>query len=153
MRSERPAEGRPPARRHQGASCQGNRPREPLTICAAGGCDYARIGHDLIHGYAFEIANEQAIAAKRHILADFLAREAKALDWAAAHRADYAGVPARETGLPVGIAGTMVEKNLRRVAPIDAALIADQQVVLDTFRDAGELRTARPLKQALQRSL
>lgn len=110
-------------------------------------------GHDLINGYGFEIANEQAIATKPRLLADFLARETKALGWAAAHRADYAAVLARETGLPAAVAATMVEKNLRRAVPIDAPLIADQQVVLDTFRAAGEIRTVRPLDQAFQRSL
>ncbi|NWK96300.1 aliphatic sulfonate ABC transporter substrate-binding protein [Sphingobium lactosutens] len=105
-------------------------------------------GQTLIHGYAFEVANEQAIARKRTILVDFLQREAKALDWAAAHPADYARVLAAETGLPLDIALIMVRKNSRHAVPISRAIVADQNIVLDTFRDAGEIKPTRPLDDA-----
>lgn len=110
-------------------------------------------GHDLLAGYAFEVANEQAIAEKQAILADFLVREAKALEWVATHKDDYARVLSKETGLPFAIARAMVEKNARRAVQIDDRVIADQQVVLDTFRKAGEIKTARTLEQAFQRKL
>ncbi|WP_311267867.1 ABC transporter substrate-binding protein [Sphingobium sp. WCS2017Hpa-17] len=105
-------------------------------------------GQNLIHGYVFEVANEQAIATKRTILADFLQREAKALDWATAHPAGYAKVLAAETGLPPDIALIMVRKNSRHAVPISPAVIEDQRIVLDTFGQAGEIKPARPLDQA-----
>jgi len=105
-------------------------------------------GQKLIWGYAFEVANEQAIADRKALLADFLRREAKALDWAATHQAEYARTLAAETGLPPDIALVMVEKNGRRSVPIDQRVIEDQNVVLKTFADAGEIRTDRPLEKA-----
>lgn len=105
-------------------------------------------GQTLIHGYVFEVANEHAIARKQTILADFLQREAKALDWAAAHPDDYANVLAAETGLPLNIARIMVRKNNRHVVPISQAVIDDQKVVLETFGQAGEIKSVRALDQA-----
>lgn len=105
-------------------------------------------GQTLIHGYVFEVANEAAIADKRNILVDFLRREARALDWAAAHPDDYARVLAAETGLPGDIARIMVRKNSRHAVPIGPAIIEDQKIVLDTFSQAGEIKSNRPLDQA-----
>jgi sulfonate transport system substrate-binding protein len=108
-------------------------------------------GHDLINGYGFEVSNEQAIASKPKLLADFLAREAKALTWAASHQDIYAQVLAKETGLPLDIAKVTVEKNNRQAVTIDDGVIADQQVVLDTFRKSGDIKTARSLTEAFYR--
>lgn len=109
-------------------------------------------GHDLVAGYGFEVANETAIANKSSQLSDFLAREAKALIWATTHVDAFSKVLAKETGLPLDIAKVMVAKNARLSAPIDDNVVRDQQVVLDTFRAAGEIKTTRPLTQAFHRS-
>lgn len=105
-------------------------------------------GRDLIWGYGFEVANEKAIADRKALLTDFLRREAKALDWAATHQADYARTLAAETGLPPDIALVMVQKNGRRSVPMDRRVIDDQKLVLETFAGAGEIRTDRPLASA-----
>lgn len=118
------------------------------TTAIAEGARVVADGQNLIHGYAFEVANEQAIGDKRAILTDFLQRESKALDWAAAHSADYAKVLAKETGLPLDIALVMVRKNNRHTVPITPSVIDDQRIVLDTFGHAGEIKPARPLDQA-----
>jgi sulfonate transport system substrate-binding protein len=105
-------------------------------------------GKDYTGGYGFEVANVAAIRDKRAILSDFLAREAKALVWSAHHLDAFGKVLAKETGLPADIARVAVEKNARQFAPIDAALLADQQQVLDTFVHAGAIVAKRPLGQA-----
>lgn len=105
-------------------------------------------GQKLIWGYGFEVANEQAIARKKGMLADFLRREDKALEWASAHMSDYARVLAAETGLPPDIALTMVRKNSRRAVPINQRLIDDQRIVLDTFRETGDIKSDRPIRDA-----
>lgn len=105
-------------------------------------------GQTLIWGYAFEVAHEQAIAQKNGILRDFLKREARALEWAAAHASEYSKALAAETGLPPDIALTMVRKNSRRAVPIDKKVIDDQQIVLDTFHAAGAIKSSRPLDGA-----
>lgn len=118
------------------------------TTAIAEGARVVADGQNLIHGYVFEVANEQTIATKRTILADFLQRESKALDWAAAHPADYAKVLANETGLPLDITLVMVRKNSRHAVQISPEIIGDQKIVLDTFRQAGEINPTRPLDQA-----
>lgn len=118
---------------------------------AAAMAEGARIvvdGRAFSNGTGFDVASEAAIADKRAILTDFLAREATAMDWAQAHPGDYAGVLMRETGLPEAIARATVDRNSRVRAPIDAALIAEQQIVLDTFRASGDVKGTRPLKDA-----
>lgn len=118
---------------------------------AAAMAEGARIvvdGRPYSSGAGFDVASEAAISGKRAILTDFLAREANALNWAQAHPADYARVLMRETGLPEAIARATVDRNSRVRAPIDASLIAEQQIVLDTFRASGEVKGERLLKDA-----
>lgn len=102
-------------------------------------------GQNIVSGYSFGVANETAIDGKRKLLDDFLNREAKALAWAHAHPDLYAGVLARETGLPLDIAQDFAMKTARRRVPIDATVIADQKRVLDDFRTAGTVSGQRPL--------
>jgi len=105
-------------------------------------------GQSLVRSYSFEVANETAIARKQPLLADFAEREARALDWMAGHKDQYAAMLAGETGLPLDIARITAEKNQRRSVPIDAQLIADQVIVLDTFTRSGDIATPRPIEGA-----
>lgn len=107
-------------------------------------------GHDLTVGYGFDVANDTAIATKRALLVDFLRREGDALRWAAAHPDAYARVLAAETGLPPAIARIMVDKNRRLPVAIDARVVADQQIVLDTLRRAGLIRRPRSIDEAFR---
>ncbi|MBO9725684.1 MAG: ABC transporter substrate-binding protein [Novosphingobium sp.] len=105
-------------------------------------------GHDFVQGYGFEVAPDSAIASKREQLSDFLLREARALEWAKGHIDEYGAVLAKETGLPPAIARATAEKNIRLRVPIDNRVISDQQIVLDTFRKFGEVKSVRPLDGA-----
>lgn len=121
----------------------------PYTVAAlAEGARVVADGRGLSQGNSFDVASEQAIAEKRPLLQDFLAREAKAMDWARDHAADYAQVLARETGLPLAIALGTVQRQRRTRKPVDAALIKDQQVILDTFRNAHAFTGNRPIDAA-----
>jgi len=117
--------------------------------------EHARIvvdGNGLVRGVGFDVANAQSVETKRAILADFLKREAKAMDWAATHKPEYAAVLARETGLPMEIAQDYADKNKRRRVPIDAPLIAEQAQVLDDFAAAGAVSGKRDLNAAFDTS-
>jgi sulfonate transport system substrate-binding protein len=105
-------------------------------------------GRGLAQGYGFDIAHESAITNKRPLLDDFLKREARALEWASTHVDEFAKVLAHETGLPLPIAREFAGRGSRLPIPIDRALINRQQVVLDTFRQFGEVKADRPLKDA-----
>ncbi|WP_157218873.1 ABC transporter substrate-binding protein [Flavisphingomonas formosensis] len=109
-------------------------------------------GRGLVRGIGFDVANDSAAAAKREILADFLKREAKALDWAATHKDAYGDLLAKETGLPQAIARDYAEKNQRLRVPIDAALIAEQRQVLEDFTAAGAVAGKRDLNAAFDTS-
>lgn len=107
-------------------------------------------GRDLIAGYAFEVANERAIADKRPLLADFLDREARALQWAIAHPSDYAKLLSAETGLPYDIAYIMVEKHSRHQVPMDEKLLIDQRTIVETLARSGDIKPARKLENAFE---
>lgn len=110
-------------------------------------------GQTLVKGYGFDVANVDAIAAKRAILADFLEREAKALAWARSHPDEYGAVLAKETGLPIEVARDYARKNGRTAVPIDDGVIADQQQVIDDFRASGAIKGDRVLADGFDREL
>ncbi len=105
-------------------------------------------GQGLMSGYGFEAASLQAITAKRAQVADFLARLSRAQRWLGAHRAEYAAVLARETGLDLDIAAATVSSTRGEPVPIDAAVLAEEQAVLDRFIAAGAIAGRPDLKQA-----
>ncbi|MFT3965020.1 MAG: ABC transporter substrate-binding protein [Sphingobium sp.] len=105
-------------------------------------------GQTLMRGTSFDAASEKAIAAKRGILKDFLAREAKALLWARDHVDDYAAVLSQDTGLPLPIAREMVIRNERQAVPFSPDFVAEQQAVIDTFHAAGEVKNAPLVRNA-----
>lgn len=109
-------------------------------------------GRTLVRGYGLDVANDAAIGSKRALLADFLDREAKALDWARRNPEPYAAVLARETGLPIDIARDFAVKNARTAARIDDAVVADLQQVVDTFQRSGAAQAERPVPDAFDRS-
>lgn len=121
----------------------------PYTVAAlAEGARIVVDGRGLSQGNSFDVANEQAIVEKRALLQDFLAREARAMAWSQQHTTEFAKVLAHETGLPEAIALGTVQRAKRARTPIDAALVKDQQVILDTFRNAGEFKGTRPIADA-----
>lgn len=123
-----------------------------LTTALAGGGRVIVDAKDFPRSYGFEVASERAVATKRALLADFLAREARALAWARTNKAAYAAVLARETGLPLDIALTMVEKTQRQRVPLDDAVVAAQHIVARRFEAAGALKVSRAIDAGFDRS-
>ncbi|HEX7819075.1 MAG TPA: ABC transporter substrate-binding protein [Sphingobium sp.] len=119
-----------------------------ITLALSEGYRVLVDGKSLLAGAGFDVASDAAIAGKRELLKDFVAREAAALEWAKAHVDDYAKVLSRETGLPFGIAREMSIRNARVAVPFTPSLIAEQQTVVDTFRAAGEIKATRSIKDA-----
>jgi sulfonate transport system substrate-binding protein len=109
-------------------------------------------GNTLVSGYGFLVANNDAISGKRILLADFLKREAKALEWQKTHKEEFARVLSKETGLPLDIARNYANKNARSSVPIDDAVIADQRQVLTDFKAAGAVEGKRDLAAAFDKS-
>ena len=86
------------------------------------------------------VTSVASIASKRAQLTDFLARFARAQDWARVHPADYAAIFATVTGLSTAVARRVVAHLNYRVVPIDAAVISDHQGVADLYLRAGVIR-------------
>jgi sulfonate transport system substrate-binding protein len=118
--------------------------------------DHARVLEDsrtLLKGIGFEAATEQAIAAKRGQLDDFLRRLAKAERWAEGHQDAYAQALAKDTGLPLDVArDTVLARGRTGVVPIDAGIEADERVVLEHFRAAGVIASTPDVHGALDPS-
>ncbi|MDO7842047.1 ABC transporter substrate-binding protein [Sphingomonas sp. CA1-15] len=102
---------------------------------------------------AFDVANAAAITPKRALIRDFLAREAKALDWARAHPEAYAQVLSRETGLPIDIARASFDRNNRTAVAIAPAVLAHEQAIADRFGRAGLIAPTRPIAEAFDASV
>ena len=117
--------------------------------------DHTRIvadGKGLLSGIGFEAATDQAIAAKHAQLADFLGRLAKAQRWEGDHKAEFAAVLAKETGLPADVALYTVSQARGAPAPIDASIIAEERQTLDHFLKAGVIATAPNIDGAFDAS-
>lgn len=105
-------------------------------------------GSTLFESCSFDVVHENVLRDKADLLVDFLARENKAMAWRSGHVADYAGVLAKETGLPLPIAQQTAAKMLLLDAPITPQLVARQQEILDVFVRSGELVAKRPMADA-----
>ncbi|QOT73629.1 ABC transporter substrate-binding protein [Sphingobium fuliginis] len=99
-----------------------------------------------------DIAHGDSIGPKRALLADFLRREAKAVEWARAHPDEFAQVLAKETGLPLDIARASFDRNNRVARPINGKIVAHEQDITQRFQRAGLTEGKRPVADAFDRS-
>jgi sulfonate transport system substrate-binding protein len=117
--------------------------------------DHARIladGRGLLSGVGFEAAFDGSIDAKHRQLEDFLRRLAQAQRWEAAHKAEYAAVLAKETGLPADVALYTVSQARGVPSPIDAAIIGEERETLSRYAAAGVVSAAPNIDGAFDRS-
>ncbi|MBO9526186.1 MAG: ABC transporter substrate-binding protein [Sphingobium yanoikuyae] len=94
-------------------------------------------GANLPTGAGFYAANDKAIDQKRALLADYVARLARARAWARDHLNDYARVLAKETGIPVEVARFAARSNVGEAVPIDAVLVREQGRIFERYHAAG----------------
>lgn len=121
-----------------------------LTLALGGGARLIADAEDYGPLYRFEVANEAAIRDKGDLLRDFLAREARALDWSAAHPHEWAVALARETGLAPHVAEQVVRKYRHAPVALDGALAAHLDAAAARFARAGLLKlSGRPAAEVL----
>ena len=90
-------------------------------------------GRGLMSGLSYETATASALAGKRDLIVDFKARLERALRWGLANPDAYAAAWSRETGVPLDISKLTLTARGFTPAPIDKAMIADQQHVVDLY--------------------
>lgn len=118
---------------------------EPYTSAAelAGLVRVVRDGNGITPGLSFAVASETALATKRVLLADYAARLARARAWALKDPAPYAAVWSKLIGLPEAVPLRWFGRAQYRAVPIDAAVIADEQRIIDLYVRAGLIPKAR----------
>ncbi len=123
-----------------------------VALAKADGARSLADGKGILSGYGFDVAGPRAIADKRPQLEDFLRRLARAKRWVADHKAEYAAVLSKETGLAPAITAYTVTNTRSEPVPIDAAVLAEERRTLEGFRAAGALTVAPDLAAAFDSS-
>jgi sulfonate transport system substrate-binding protein len=90
-------------------------------------------GQGLMSGLSYQVATERAIGEKRDLLRNFTDRMEKALHWGLANVDAYATAWANETGVPYEVSRQTLLARGFSPAPIDAAMITDQQHTIDVY--------------------
>lgn len=115
---------------------------EPYTALAETS-RHARVlvsGRGLLPGLSYLAATDEAIAAKRPVLQDFLQRVVKAQAWSYRHVDAFSTTLAKIIGIPPEAAKLQFERRQQRWVPIDAQVIADQQRTADFYHQVGLIR-------------
>ncbi|MEU2432177.1 ABC transporter substrate-binding protein [Streptomyces sp. NPDC007861] len=98
-------------------------------------------GNGLVNGLGFQVAAPSALADKEKAAAigDYLERLRRAQDWVFDHPEQWAEVWAKDTGLPYEVALDAVKRSYATRVPVavDAAAIASEQKIADTFAGLG----------------
>nr|WP_198088840.1 ABC transporter substrate-binding protein [Variovorax sp. E3] len=121
---------------------------EPYTALAEVS-HHARVlvsGRGLLPGLSYLAATDNAIAAKRPVLQDFLQRVVKAQLWSYRNVDAYSAALARIIGIPPEAAKLQFERRQQKWVAIDAQVIADQQGTADFYRQVGLIKQPLDVK-------
>lgn len=114
---------------------------DPYTsqVLRGGNARVLTTGEGLVNGLSFQVASPAALkdAGKSKAIGDLLDRLRRAQDWVFKHPEAWAKVWAKETGLPYDVALDAVKRSYGTRVPVavDAAAIASEQQIADTFAD------------------
>jgi sulfonate transport system substrate-binding protein len=106
-------------------------------------------GTGLVKNYQFYLAAKTFVAAHPDVLRVVLEEIGETDAWAAVHQADVAQLLAPKTGLPVDVLTTSLARLTYGVAPLDPTVVANQQLVADTFSKLGIIPKAVSVKDAV----
>jgi sulfonate transport system substrate-binding protein len=87
------------------------------------------------------------------LLADFIARQTRAQDWARQHSEEYAKLFADQTGLPIEVTRLVVKHMNYRYVPIDDSIIRAHQEVADLYLKAAVIRQPVNVSTAFDRTV
>jgi sulfonate transport system substrate-binding protein len=97
-------------------------------------------GEGLTPGLGFQVATPTAIKDKRPELEDFVRRLAAARAWSAGNVSSYAETWGKLMNIPASVPLNWLTRAKIRIAPIDDAVIADEQTTIDLYFRAGLIK-------------
>jgi sulfonate transport system substrate-binding protein len=103
-------------------------------------------------GLGFQVASPDAIRDKRTQLEDFLRRLTAARAWSLTNVSAYAETWGRLMGIPPAVPLNWLSRAKIRVAPIDDAVVADEQKTIDLYFRAGLIKQKLDAADIVDRS-
>ena len=97
-------------------------------------------GEGLTPGLGFQVAAPTAIKDKRPELEDFVRRLVAARAWSAGNVSSYAETWGKLMNIPTSVPLNWLTRAKIRIAPIDDAVIADEQTTIDLYFRAGLIK-------------
>ncbi len=97
-------------------------------------------GDGLTPGLSFTVATTEAIRDKREALADFVRRLTVARAWSQDHVDGYAASWGKLMNIPAAVAVNWLSRAKITIAPIDDAVVADEQQTIDLYLRAGLIK-------------
>jgi len=97
-------------------------------------------GEGLTPGLGFQVATPTAIKDKRPELEDFVRRLAAARAWSAGNVSSYAETWGKLMNIPTSVPLNWLTRAKIRIAPIDDAVISDEQTTIDLYFRAGLIK-------------
>jgi sulfonate transport system substrate-binding protein len=97
-------------------------------------------GDGLTPGLGFQVATPTAIRDKRPELEDFVRRLAAARAWSAGNVSSYAETWGKLMNIPTSVPLNWLSRAKIRIAPIDDAVVTDEQTTIDLYHRAGLIK-------------
>jgi len=106
----------------------------------------------LTPGLSFEVATPAAIRDKREALQDFVRRLAAARTWSLGNVNSYAETWSRLMNVPTAVPLNWLARAKIRIAPIDDAVVADEQSAIDLYFRSGLIKQKLDASDVVDRS-
>jgi sulfonate transport system substrate-binding protein len=97
-------------------------------------------GEGLTPGLSFTVATTDAIRDKREALSDFVRRLTAARAWSQDHVDGYAQTWGKLMNIPAAVAVNWLSRAKITIAPVDDAVVADEQSTIDLYFRAGLIK-------------
>jgi sulfonate transport system substrate-binding protein len=109
-------------------------------------------GEGLTPGLSFTVATTEAIRDKREALSDFVRRLTAARAWSQDHVDGYAQTWGKLMNIPSAVAVNWLSRAKITIAPIDDAVVADEQKTIDLYLRAGLIKQKLDANAIVDRS-
>jgi sulfonate transport system substrate-binding protein len=106
----------------------------------------------LTPGLSFEVATPAAIRGKREALEDFVRRLAAARAWSLGNINSYAEAWGKLMNIPTAVPLNWLARAKIRIAPIDDAVVADEQKTIDLYFRSGLIKQNLDASDVVDRS-